>query len=168
MARIDELNQTYNERDAIYDRISLLSGLSDLSFRILYYIRIVKDKEWLQSEIADTYFKSRKSVNSSVEKLTKEGIIMLSANPGKGNRKTLVLTAKGKEFCKRWIDPIINADNQSFLRLSPEEQDIYLKLEKRHFACSRKNLTRPDCRKGRKNEKRSSTYLRSFYIQTHF
>lgn len=150
MARIDELNQTYNERDAIYDRISLLSGLSDLSFRILYYIRIVKDKEWLQSEIADTYFKSRKSVNSSVEKLTKEGIIMLSSNPGKGNRKTLVLTAKGKEFCKRWIDPIINADNQSFLRLSPEEQDIYLKLEKKALRLFKEELDKTGLPEGTK------------------
>lgn len=150
MARIDELNQIYNERDAIYDRISLLSGLSDLSFRILYYIRIVKDKEWLQSEIADTYFISRKSVNSSVEKLVKEGIITLSSNPGKGNRKTLVLTTKGMEFCKRWVDSIINADNQSFLRLSPEEQDIYLKLEKKAPRLFKEELDKTGLPEGKK------------------
>ena len=134
MTRIDEMNQLFNERDAIYDRISLQSGLSDLAFRILYYIRIEKNREWLQSEIADTYFLSRKSVNSAVEKLTKEGYVLLSSNPGKGNRKTMRLTEQGTEFCKRWIDPIIEADNQSFLKLDVQEQDIYLKLERKALA----------------------------------
>lgn len=151
MTRIDEMNQLFNEREAIYDKISLQSGLSDLSFRILYYIRIESSREWLQSEIADTYFLSRKSVNSAIDKLTQEGYILLSSNPGKGNRKTVSLTKHGNEFCSKWIDPIIKADNQSFLRLDVAEQDIYLKLERKALALFKEEILKAGLPEGKKS-----------------
>lgn len=142
MTRIDELNQLYNERESLYDRISSASGLSDLAFRLLYYVRMSPDKEWLQSELADTYFFSRKSVNSALDKLTKKGFVELRSNPGKGNRKTVAITEEGEAFCREWVDPAIEADNQSYLRLSEEEQVAYLKLESKALEFLKEELSK--------------------------
>lgn len=131
MSYVDELNQIINERDAIYEKIALLSGLPSLSYRILYIMRVNKNKSFLQSEIADEYSFSRKSINSAVLVLKNKNYITLILEKGKGNRKFLSFTNDGEEFAKKWLDPYIQADDNSFYKLSKNEQENLIFLEKK-------------------------------------
>lgn len=134
MTAIDELNMLYKEREAIYNRFSLLSGLPELSFRILYYMRINPETHWLQAQLADRYSLSRKSINSAVSRLANDGYLVLKNIPGNGNRKYMFFTEKGEEFCQKWIDSMIQADDNSFLQLSEEEQKALVILERKTLA----------------------------------
>ena len=80
MNLIETINQIVNERDSIFDHIALCSGVSELAYMILYIIETEKDKNWIQSDLADSFFFSRKSVNSAVSKLSDEGLIYLDSS----------------------------------------------------------------------------------------
>ena len=152
MSYIDELNQIVNERDAIYEKIAFLSGLPSLSFRILYIMRSNSDKSFIQSEIADEYSYSRKSVNSALLVLKNKNYIELVSKKGAGNKKTLSFTREGEEFASKWVDPLIHADDNSFLRFTKEEQENMLFLERKLLILFKEELNKIGFKVGKQNE----------------
>lgn len=140
MNLIETINQIVNERDSIFDHIALCSGVSELAYMILYIIETEKNKNWIQSDLADSFFFSRKSVNSAVSKLNDEGLIYLDSSTYNGNKKVLKLTDKGKEFCAKWIAPVIKASNESFLALSEEELRLMIELERKQLDAFKKKI----------------------------
>ena len=140
MNLIETINQIVNERDSIFDHIALCSGVSELAYMILYIIETEKDKNWIQSDLADSFFFSRKSVNSAVSKLSNEGLIYLDSSTYNGNKKVLKLTDKGKEFSAKWIVPVIKASDESFLALNEEELRLMIELERKQLDAFKKIL----------------------------
>lgn len=140
MNLIETINQIVNERDSIFDHIALCSGVSELAYMILYIIETEKDKNWIQSDLADSFFFSRKSVNSAVSKLSDEGLIYLDSSTYNGNKKVLKLTDKGKEFYAKWIAPVIKASDESFLALSEEELRLMIELERKQLDAFKKKI----------------------------
>ena len=138
MNLIETINQIVNERDSIFDHIALCSGVSELAYMILYIIETEKDKNWIQSDLADSFFFSRKSVNSAVSKLSNEGLIYLDSSTYNGNKKVLRLTDKGKEFSAKWIVPVIKASDESFLALNEEELRLMIELERKQLDAFKK------------------------------
>lgn len=138
MNLIETINQIVNERDSIFDHIALCSGVSELAYMILYIIETEKDKNWIQSDLADSFFFSRKSVNSAVSKLSNEGLIYLDSSTYNGNKKVLKLTDKGKEFSAKWIVPVIKASDESFLALNEEELRLMIELERKQLDAFKK------------------------------
>lgn len=154
MSNIDERFSLINERDSIYDKWAIRSGLSSLAFRILYIRRTHPGKEYLQSELADAYYLSRKSVNSAALFLLGEGLIELHSVKGTGNRKQLVFSEKGIGFAEKWVDPIISADNESFLRLNEQEQKEVVALERKQLEFFKEELQKSTVYKEKNNDKR--------------
>ena len=81
---LKEFNMLYKEVDELYHRIALEIGLSDSAFFILYSIAEFGDG-CLQKDIADNYFISRKTINSSIKNLESKGFIELK----KGKRRDM-------------------------------------------------------------------------------
>lgn len=127
MDLLDKLNQLYNERESIYEKIAKKSKLSHTSFMLLYFIRMEK-MEKTQSQIADDFFYPRQSINSAIIKLVNDELVILTTKKERGHHKLISLTEKGESFCRKWIDPIIEADSKSYCSLSIEEQELYLNL----------------------------------------
>lgn len=140
MNLIETINQIVNERDSIFDHIALCSGVSELAYMILYIIETEKGKNWIQSDLADSFFFSRKSVNSAVSKLCDEGLIYLDSSTFNGNKKVLKLTDSGKEFCTKWIAPVIKANDESFLALSEEELRLMIELERKQLKAFKEKI----------------------------
>ena len=128
--KLDEINQIINEREAIFQKIALLSGISELAYRVLYIIRLDSEKEWIQSDLSDSYFFSRKSVNSAISKLIDLNFVYLDSKKYSGNKKVIQITKDGDKFARIYIDPIIEADSSSFLDMKEEDQNKMVELEK--------------------------------------
>lgn len=128
--KLDEINQIINEREAIFQKFALSSGISELAYRILYIIRLDSDKEWIQSDLSDSYFFSRKSVNSAISKLIDLNFVYLDSKKYSGNKKVIRITKDGEKFVRIYIDPIIEADSSSFLDMKEEDQNKMVELEK--------------------------------------
>lgn len=122
---LKEFNRLYRELDKIYHNISLHAGLSDSACMILYAIVELGDG-CLQKDIADLNSISRKTINSSIKNLEKQGYIILKQ--GKGRDMHIYLTDCGQKLAANKIAPLFEAENKSFTAMTPEDSRELLRL----------------------------------------
>lgn len=134
---LKEFNRLYKELGDIYHEIALKAGMSDSAFVILYAIIELGDG-CLQKDIAERYFISRQTVNSSVKKLEAKGYIL--PKKGKGRDMHLYLTDEGQRLVKDKIVPIIDIENSIFEEMLPGESREFLRLTEKYVALYRKKL----------------------------
>ncbi|MCD8023876.1 MAG: MarR family transcriptional regulator [Lachnospiraceae bacterium] len=122
---ITEYNQISRECDRIYHSAALRLGISDCAFWIFYVLSDV-DRLYTQSEICDSSFMSRQTVNSALKKLEKDGYLTLCRSQEKAG-KTIRLTEKGTDFVDRYIRPILKAEENACGMFTEEEKEWFLK-----------------------------------------
>lgn len=134
---LKEFNILYKEVDELYHRIAVEIGLSDSAFFILYSIVEFGDG-CLQKDIADHYFISRKTINSSIKNLEAQGVIELR----KGNRRDmhLYLTEAGQTFVKEKMLPVFELENSVFEEFSKEECQQLIQLTRKYVMLCRKKI----------------------------
>ena len=132
-----EFNALYNEVDGLYHQIALKTGLSDSGFSIMYSLVEFGDG-CLQKDIADYYFISRKTINSSIKKLEAQGYIRLEK--GKRRDMHLYLTEAGKKFVDEEILPVFEIENTVLTEFSAEEYRQLLSLMRKYVALCREKI----------------------------
>ena len=133
---LKEFNCLYREMDGIYHKLALHAGLSDSAFYILYCIVEFGDG-CLQRDIADRYYISKQTVNSSIKNLEAKGFLILTR--GKGRDMHLHMTPAGQEFAEKYIAPVFEAENRTFAEMSPDETHNLLALTGKYTELLRKN-----------------------------
>ena len=126
---IYKINCLSSEIDSIYHQASLKLGVSD-SVMIILYMIFEGDGECALNKIQKETGISKQTLNSSIRKLEKDGIIYLEQIDGK--TKNVCFTDKGREFAKNNVIRLYNAECSSFDDWSDEEIELYLSLMKRH------------------------------------
>lgn len=126
----NHFNYIVNEINSFYHEMTVKLGLSDSEFLILYVLN-ENSFECNQSEIYKNSGVSRKTINSTLQKMRREGYLTISQGNG---RNTLVsLTDKGKELIKDSVDPIVIIENALYDDWSKEEIDIYHNLTQKYL-----------------------------------
>lgn len=125
-----ECNQVIGEIEGIYHEAAVRLGLSDSELNILYVLGNY-DNSCNQSALYKETGMTRSTVNSTVRKLEKEGILYLT--PGKGRNTCVSLTEKGEAYQKDTVQKLIEAENRVYLGWNEEERELFLKLN-RQFA----------------------------------
>lgn len=115
----------------LYHQIAIQSGISDSVLWVMYCL-CDSDASHTQNDIAQKMGVPKQTVNSAVGRLMRDGYIYLEQMAVSGNNKRLMLTQKGEDFCKKYIQPVLDAEERAFERLSEEEQEIYLAIGIRH------------------------------------
>lgn len=138
-SNLREYNRIYKEVNEIYRDVASRFGLSNSAFDILYTICEVGDG-CLQRDVCDASFIPKQTVNSSIRKLEQQEYITLSS--GKGRSKHIHLTKSGHTLLKETIFPIIEAENEAFTELSPEECEVLLKLHGKYTAALREKFSK--------------------------
>lgn len=133
---LKENNRIYREVDGMYHELCVKMGLSDSAFLILYSIVEMKGN-CSQREIADRCCISRKTINSSVKNLEKEGFVTLES--GAGRDKQIVLTKRGEQFVQEKIFPIMEVEDNAFLEMEPDERRELLRLNAKYAEAFRKH-----------------------------
>lgn len=128
-----ELTQTYKLEDDIYHRYGIFCGLSDPAVWILYSLYENKKKTITQNELVSTWFYPKQTINYTVNSLIKKGWIKLEQLPISGNNKAILLTEEGKRICKEKIAPLMQAEENSLIRMTEQEREILLNLTKKHL-----------------------------------
>ncbi len=85
-----------------------------------------------QKEIWDDWYENKQTINSAVKKLVEEGIIDIAPSPDSFREKLLVFTEKGKFLAMRTVGKILAAEKEAFGRLSEEEQNELIRINKKH------------------------------------
>ena len=124
-----QYNSLFKEMTDIYHNIALKLEISDSAFLILYAI-VELGCGCTQKDIAQMYYMSKQTINSSIKNLEKSGYITLKLD--KGNNKQIFLTTLGEKLAQEKIKPVIKIENDVFVQMSFDESQKLLKLTKKY------------------------------------
>ncbi len=122
-----EINQLCNESDEIYHNIARSYGLTDSVYWILY-ILYNYDEPVSQVDLCNNWSYSKQTVNTSIAALLKKEWITLEVIPNTRNRKRIVLTETGKQFCEKAIGETQEIERTAFSRIPEEERELFISV----------------------------------------
>lgn len=119
------LNETINRKMGLP---RIINGSPELAAGdlVVLYALLTEDRPLTQSEIARFLFKSRQTINSSLQKMHQQGFLELV--PGEGRKKRIVLTQKGKEITQQYVTPVFQMEIRALSCLSGEERTRFAEL----------------------------------------
>lgn len=124
-----EFNKIYKEFDDLWHETALNIGLSDSAFDILYSVHCLGDG-CLQRDICALSFGRKQTINSAIQKLVKEGMLLMKQ--GKGREMHIYLTEAGKDFVKQKVEPLVEVENNVWKEMPPEERQELIRLTKEY------------------------------------
>lgn len=134
--KLKQLNAMLSELDNIYQSLLKVHGVSESEYAVMFTIKELGEG-CNQKDIADSSYISKKTINSTVKKLEKDGILKLKA--AKYPNMEIFLTDKGRCFIEKNIIPIIQVENKVLENMSDNEFEflttyyrIYIKGFKTH------------------------------------
>lgn len=127
---VKEFNQLYKEYDVLWHELALSIGLSDSALEILYSVFILGNG-CMQKDICKMSYARKQTINSSIQKLEKDGMLRLKR--GKRREMHICLTEKGQQFVTENIEPVVVMENRAFEEMTPAESRELLRLTKKHL-----------------------------------
>ena len=129
-AELKKFNYLVSETDSVYHDIARHMGISDSTMNVLYSLHELGDGAY-QRDIYKLYGSSRQTVNSSIRKMVKDGLIYLK--DGEGRHVRVFLTDEGKSLQEQTVLPLINAENEIFESWTAEERSALIRLTKKYL-----------------------------------
>ncbi|MDO4690164.1 MAG: hypothetical protein Q4A58_02590 [Fusobacterium sp.] len=127
--QISEINFIFKELDNIYHQMAKQNDLSDCAFWVLY-ILYDEHKLYSQSSLCEELSYSKQTINSTIFKLKKDGLLTLQVVPKTRNRKNIILTEKGNKIVNQVIGKIKEVEYNAFSRFKEKDRKLYLKLSR--------------------------------------
>lgn len=126
-----EFSRIYNglqkESNQLYRLLSKHYGISDSECWILYVLR-EEGRPLTQTELCNTLYLSKQTVNSALKSLEADGYIRLECASGNRRSKNIHLTEAGLALAVRTVDNVFKMEERAFLRLSASERAAILSL----------------------------------------
>ena len=116
--KVKYLNSVLCEIDMLYQSLLMSKNLSDSEYVVLFAI-IELGEGCLQKDIANNSYINKKTINSTIKKLERNGFIILKA--GKYPNMHIYFTPKGVEYIKENVIPILELENKFMSNVSEEE-----------------------------------------------
>lgn len=127
----EALDSFWREQNQLYRDVAASFGISESAFNILYAIYLAGEKGIAQRDICMQMCIGKQTVNSSIHKLEREGVVVLKS--GLGRRGLLAhLTPVGLELAERTIIPMIEAELAALREFDDRELELSLLLGRRY------------------------------------
>ncbi len=140
-----EFSRIYNsmekESNQLYRLLSKHYGISESVSWILYVLR-EEDRPLTQTELCNTLYLSKQTVNSALKSLEADGYIRLECASGNRRNKNIYLTEAGLALAMRTVDNVFKMEERAFLRLSASERAAILSLGQKHLNLLREEAGR--------------------------
>lgn len=121
-----EIDRFWRETDALYHEVALRLGLSDSSFDILYAIERLGEG-CTQRDISREVLLGKQTLNSSIHKLAKQGLLELQAN---GRNTLIFLTEDGRTLVESKIVPVFEAESRALEAVGTDNVREFLRISK--------------------------------------
>ena len=125
-----EYNNLYRLSNELYHAVAVKMGLSDSAFDILYVLDDLGDG-CLQKDVCAASGMTKQTVNTSVHKLERAGVVELRIEHGRGTH--LHLTEGGRALVDQCIRPVVQAEEEAFADMAPEECAELLRLSRTYL-----------------------------------
>lgn len=136
---LKDIDQAFKEADGIYHAYAKLCNMSDSEQWFLYSLWL-HDSGCTQKEFCAEWFYSPQTINSALRALESKGFIRLEFVPGSRKNKNIVFTPEGEDVCRRFIDPLLEAEKAAFCDLDEVEMREYLRLTKKYNSLLRDEI----------------------------
>ena len=121
----------WREQNQLYRDVATSFGISESAFNILYAIFLAGENGISQRDICVQMCIGKQTVNSSIHKLEREGVVVLKS--GQGRRGLLAhLTPEGLELAERTIAPMVEAELAALREFDDKELELSLLLGRRY------------------------------------
>ena len=121
----------WREQNQLYRDVATSFGIPESAFSILYAIFLAGEKGISQRDICVQMCIGKQTVNSSIHKLEREGVVELKS--GSGRRGLLAhLTPVGLEFAERTVAPMVEAELAALREFDDRELELSLLLGRRY------------------------------------
>lgn len=127
---LKRFNLFVREFDACYHKAAVNAGLSDSAMNIMYLLCTEGDGCYQKSLYLMTGI-SKQTINSSIKKMEKDGLLTLVNEDGRNTRA--FLTDKGRRLAKEKIIPIINAEIAVFDSWSEKDRKEFHRLNMKYL-----------------------------------
>lgn len=136
-ATIEEYWEAYKHSNKIISSMAKCCELSDTEY---WAMELLREGATTQQEICEQLFLSKQTVNSAFKQLVKKGFVKLEPMESNLKKKKITFTEKGTEFAEKYIDPMIELEEQAWYKLSEEERKLLISLTKKYSAITEKAL----------------------------
>ncbi|WP_165443613.1 MarR family winged helix-turn-helix transcriptional regulator [Olsenella sp. Marseille-P4559] len=130
---VRDMDIACQEVNRLYYEISKGCGVSETACWILFDV-LVAGGSCPQSTFASMHSLSRQTVSSTMKSLVARGLVSLDYGEEDRRSKVVSLTAKGRAFCARRIEPALRAEQRAFETLSKGERTQFVGLVRRYAA----------------------------------
>lgn len=121
----------WREQNQLYRDVATSFRISESAFSILYAIFLAGENGISQRDICVQMCIGKQTVNSSIHKLEREGVVVLKS--GQGRRGLLAhLTPEGLELAERTIAPMVEAELAALREFDDKELELSLLLGRRY------------------------------------
>lgn len=127
---LKEFNRLYREIEMFYHESARKADMSDSAFIILYTI-LELGEGCLQKDICEMNSISKQTINSSIQKMVREGIIEIRRENSRD--KKIYLTQEGKQYTKEKVLPFAEMENEVFAEMTEEESRELLRLTEKYL-----------------------------------
>ena len=119
--------------DAMYREAGAKFGLSDCSMWVLYFL-ISSGEPVSQQDLIEKMMFPKQTINSSVMKLAKDGLVKLFTTPGMGNRKIIALTETGMDLANTTVRRLLKAELRAVKNMGTKRTEQFIKLYSELFS----------------------------------
>lgn len=130
--RYEQYQAIRRKSDDDWGRTVSLFGMAKGQFMIIWTL-FDFGRPCTQKEICEDWYENKQTINSAAKKLIEEGIIDIAPSPENFREKLLVFTEKGKFLAARTVGKVLSAEKNAFARLSEEEQEELIRINKKHY-----------------------------------
>lgn len=130
---LSEFNRLQKGFGTVYRDYAAAHGISESMLDILYSI-YVADGKTTQTDICSDLYVPLQTINSSLKKMEKAGLLRLTCDEKNRRKKRISLTEAGEKLAEELIAPLVRAENESFLMLDKQEQETLIALTQKQFA----------------------------------
>lgn len=85
-----------------------------------------------QYDLCSEWSIPKQTINTAVAALQKKGVVFLSPIPGTRNKKNIAFTEFGRDFAEKTVDILRMAELDALAELSPEERELYIRLNEKY------------------------------------
>lgn len=129
---LSAFNRLHKKMNVIYHDYAKKIGLSDAAFWLLYSL-YEYGHPCTQRDLCNAWFYAPQTINSALKALEEKGLIALEPAPKNRKNKLVHFTQKGEAVVKETIDPLVQAELSSFMRLDEKERFELMKITQRHI-----------------------------------
>lgn len=126
-----EFGRQWKQFDEVYRKAAARMGLSESAFDILFALCDLGEG-CLQRDICLYSCSTKQTINSSVHKMEKDGLLRLEpAESGRGMR--LYLTDAGRSLVDEKVRPFAEADYKVFASFSVADRDALIRIQRNYI-----------------------------------